>query len=407
MCQPGLIYLALMARKPNRSTSERFTLYHLNETLAGQTLSAAIKSLLPKTSWGQVNNWIARRHIQVNGNLCLDPARRVSSTDVIKLWREPLAKPVAAEQLRLPYIDEHLLVVEKPAGITSVWHREERRLPARRRNLQPTLEELLSGAITKAIGPPRDLRAGNRFAAGGPAGQGRRKPGAPELRWPIFPVHRLDRDTSGLMIFARTRIAEQKLVVLFRDHRIDRQYWAVAVGHVSSQSVRSILIRDRGDGLRGSLTGSIVLSPLSQALVNAQPSEIEMAGIAKSDGQLAITHVELRETIGPYSLIRCRLETGRTHQIRIHLAELGHPLCGEKTYTRLPSGQTVAEPAAAPRQALHSERLAFTHPLTGERLEFKMPLPVDLKQWLGRLRNLVVEGQGNSQAQSQEHSDDN
>jgi 23S rRNA pseudouridine1911/1915/1917 synthase len=191
------------------------------------------------------------------------------------------------------------------------------------------------------------------------------------------------------MLFARTRLAEQKLIAMFRDHRVQRQYWAVAAGHVKSQSIRSVLIRDRGDGLRGSLAGSTTFSPLAKDGVSAVPTEAERAAIARSEGQLAITHVELRETIGDASVLRCWLETGRTHQIRIHLSELGHPLCGEKTYTRLPSSETIVDASPAPRQALHAERLTFTHPLTGERLQFQMQLPADLKRWVARLRSLA------------------
>ena len=390
-------------KKFNGPTSEHYTLFHLQSNHVGQTLSAVLKALLPESSWGQVNHWITRRQVQVNGNLCLDPARRVDAKDVLKLWREPLPKPVSAEQLQLPYIDEHLVVVEKPAGINSVWHREERKLPARRRELQPTLEELMPAAIAKAIGPPPNLRGGNRA---GRTKSGRHRPASAQLRWPVFPVHRLDRDTSGLMLFARTRVAEQKLVSMFRDHRIDRQYWAVIAGHVSSQTVRSVFIRDRGDGLRGSLAGSLITSPLSKPGGAFVPSAAEKAAVAHTDGQLAVTHIDLVEIVGSFSVVRCRLETGRTHQIRIHLSELGHPLCGEKTYTRLPNGQTMIDASSAPRQALHAQRLRFTHPLTGERLELTMPLPVDLKRWFTALRSAITDPPSIEQGGSTDEDDE-
>lgn len=396
-----------MSRKPNRPTSEQFTVFHLQPQHAGETLAGVLKQLLPKTSWGQTQQWVRQRHVQVNGNLCLDPARRVTEKDVLKLWREPLAKPVTAQQLKLPYLDEHLLVVEKPAGITSVWHRQERRLPARRRQLQPTLEELLTGTLTHELGLPRDPRAAGRPNFGGRPNKGQRHPNSPTSRWPVFPVHRLDRDTSGLMLFARTRLAEQKLVAMFRDHQIQRQYWAVAQGHVQSQTVRTVLVRDRGDGLRGSASPALSTPAAEPALPgnSGGPSRGQEDNSALQDGaaqdsalqdedaegQQAITHVELLETIGDYSLVRCRLETGRTHQIRIHLSELGHPLCGEKTYVRPLGGETLADHSLAPRQALHAERLAFIHPLTGERLQFQMVLPPDLKNWLKRLRSSVVD----------------
>jgi 23S rRNA pseudouridine1911/1915/1917 synthase len=403
-----------MTKKANRPTPDPFTLLHLQSGHAGQTLSSALKSLLPDCSWGQVNHWIEHRHVQVNGNLCADPARRVSEKDVLKLWREPLPKPATAEQLRIPYIDEHLVVVEKPPGITSVWHREERQLSGRRRQLQPTLEELLPAAIAKEIGPPRSLRP--RGPASAMRGRSARPPRGSQgahLRWPVFPVHRLDRDTSGLMLFARTRLAEQKLVAMFRAHRIQRQYWAVVLGRVSSQTIRSVFVRDRGDGLRGSLPGSTTRLPPDATGLPAAATAAEKAAILQSEGQLAITHLEFKEAIGDSSVVRCRLETGRTHQIRIHLSELGHPLCGEKTYTRLADGSTLIDATDAPRQALHSERLAFTHPLTGEQLEFRMPLPPDLKRWLARLRSQASGREGSTagppaegQADSRETDDD-
>lgn len=356
------------------------------------TLASALKGLLENCSWGHVQQYIQQRHVQVNGNLCLDQARRVSDKDVVKLWQQPLPKPIAADQLRIPYLDEHIVVVEKPAGITSVWHREERLMPARRRQLQPTLEELLPAALAKEIGHPRE--SSSRAKTGGRPFKGRRPahvPPHPDQRWPIYPVHRLDRDTSGLMLFARTRLAEQKLVIMFRDRRIERRYWAVAHGQVASQTVRSILVRDRGDGLRGSASPSSANTPQEGDLPSeetpddqALESELDDSNV---EGQLAITHVEWVESFGPYSIVRCRLETGRTHQIRIHLSELGHPLCGDKLYLRMHNGQSMFDSSGAPRQALHAERLAFTHPLTSERLEFHMPLPVDLKRWLTRARS--------------------
>ncbi len=356
-----------MSSRVNRPSPEQFRLFHLQSQHAGQTLGSVLKQFLSESSWGQIQTWIRLRHVQINGNLCCDAARRLTERDVIKFWHEPLAKPVTADQLRLPYLDEHLLVVEKPAGITSVWHREERRLPDKRRQLQPTLEELLPDAIGKAIGYPRDPRALGRAPKHGRKMQS-------HGRWPVFPVHRLDRDTSGLMLFARTRIAEQKLVRLFRDHKIDRQYWALVWGQVESKTIRTMLVRDRGDGLRGSLP-------------EQPPAGLDATEEGdEQKGQIAVTHVEQLESLGPYSIVRCRLETGRTHQIRIHLSEQGHPLCGEKTYVRLPTGELWHDESAAPRQALHSDKLSFTHPLTGEKLTFHMPLPTDLKKWFQKLK---------------------
>src|SRR5262249_14583317 len=155
--------------------------HHLPEELTGETLSAAVKALAGGVSWGQARQMIAGRRVQVNGNLALDEQRRVKTGDVIKIWKKALPKPIGADAIQLSYIDEHLLVVEKPAGVTTMRHFEERNLADRRKQLQPTLDELLPEVISRETG--RNFRGGK---------------GA------IRPVHRLDRDTSGLMVFART-----------------------------------------------------------------------------------------------------------------------------------------------------------------------------------------------------------
>jgi 23S rRNA pseudouridine1911/1915/1917 synthase len=167
------------------------------------------------------------------------------------------------------------------------------------------------------------------------------------------------------MLFALSPQAEQALSRMFKQHAIDRTYLAVVHGHPAAQTIESYFIRDRGDGLRGS-------TPLGPAAPTAQR---------------AVTHIKPLESIGPYSLIECRLETGRTHQIRIHLAESGHMLCGEPTYTRpTPTSPPTRDTSRAPRLALHSADLRFTHPVTDKPMQFHSPMPPDLSQWLGRLR---------------------
>jgi 23S rRNA pseudouridine1911/1915/1917 synthase len=174
-------------------------------------------------------------------------------------------------------------------------------------------------------------------------------------------VHRLDKETSGLVVFARTVVAERGLGKQFHAHTVTRRYLAIVSDTLPSQTIASRLIRDRGDGRRG-----------STAVGDA--------------GKEAITHVEAVEPLPGYTLVACRLETGRTHQIRIHLAELGHPVCGEKVYNRKPGQPPRSDASGAPRLALHAAELGFVHPVTGKTMVWAMPLPPDLQAFLDRLR---------------------
>lgn len=339
--------------------------YHLAAEHNGLSLPQALKRLLPEPSWSQIRKLIAGRQVQVNGNLCLDEGRRVQTGDVLKLWDHPLAKPADASDVKIVHLDEHLVVVQKPAGVTTLRHREETDLHERRKQLQPTLDELVVQVLAAQLGIDTDPKRqrGKRRSTGAR----QRHQGRPPERHPfliIRPVHRLDRDTSGLMVFARTTAAEQKLIRIFARHAVQRAYVAVAHGRVEAQTIDTWLIRDRGDGLRGS-------TPLGQAAEGAQR---------------AITHIRPMEHLRGYTILECRLETGRTHQIRIHLAERGHMLCGEKTYTHTLGGKPREDDSQAPRHALHAAELAFVHPITAQPLRFQMPLPKDLRQWLQRLR---------------------
>jgi 23S rRNA pseudouridine1911/1915/1917 synthase len=351
-----------------------FVLFHLNAEDDGLTLSAAIRSRRKEWSWGQVREAILKRRVQVNGNLCLDQARKVSPKDVIKLWRESLAKPVQAQSIKIVYADDFIVVVEKPAGITSTRHFEERHLPKKRKQLQPTLEELVPESLEAYFASrakntetklednaPRNKKTHRRLT-----GQDAARQRALRLkRFAVIAVHRLDRDTSGLMLFARTESVAKLLGVAFRNHEVVRKYHAVVHGHPVAQTIESILVRDRGDGKRGSMPDGRDDDPTAQK---------------------AITHIRPLEKIGPYSLVECQLETGRTHQIRIHLSEAGHMLCGEAIYDRPLNGLKIEDRSNAPRQALHSATLEFKHPVSETQLSFKMPWPADLFAWLKKLR---------------------
>jgi 23S rRNA pseudouridine1911/1915/1917 synthase len=275
----------------------------------------------------------------------MDEGRRLADEDVVKVLSQSAPKPPGEQDVRLQYLDAHLVVVEKPAGVTSTRHAEERTWPQRRRQLRPTLEEMLPLIIAK-VDPSV-----------------RRRRGVPP---PVRAVHRLDRETSGLMVFARTVTAERGLMQQFKRHSTRRRYVAVVRGRLETQTIESFLARDRGDGRRGS-------TPDPKA------------------GKRAVTHVRTIEHFElsrdeVYSLAECRLETGRTHQIRIHLAERGNPLCGERVYNQPLYGKAPEDKSGAPRVALHAAELGFAHPITGEEMRFEMPLPQDLAQFIERLR---------------------
>ena len=354
-----------------------FKNYHITTELAGKSLSQALKRLLADKSWNDVKRLIAGRHVQINGNLCLDEGRKLTTKDVVKVWEHPRAKPADERDVKIVYLDEHLVVIEKPAGVTTLRHAEERTWPARRKQLQPTLDELLPRVLAKHLGWRQpDPNPQRQRGSAQPTARGRRKEPAPRLPR-VRAVHRLDRDTSGLMVFARTPAAETALIRLFARHKVDRAYLAVVHGHPPEQTIDTLLVRDRGDGLRGS-----------------QRSEV--GGRRSEEGQRGVTHVRPVEQIGPYSIVECRLETGRTHQIRIHLSEIGHMLCGEKTYTHPLGGRPQSDHSRSPRHALHAAELGFVHPATGQKLVFKSRWPKELAAWLTKLRERMGDSQSNA-----------
>ncbi len=305
---------------------------------AEKTLVALLRALLPGQSWSQVRHLIETRRAKISGELCLDPARRVHEGEVVEILPRPAARPKQPEQVTIRHLDEHVVVVEKPSGINTVRHPAEREWAERRKALSSTLEDIV----------PRLIRRQEGRLQKGPL---------PRLRI----VQRLDKEKSGLVVFARTVAAERGLGKQFHAHTVHRRYLAIVPGFVPKQTVRSRLVRDRGDGRRGST---------------------DLA----DQGKEAVTHVEPVERLRGYTLLACRLETGRTHQIRIHLAELGHPVCGEKVYGRDLGAGPRADDSGAPRLALHAAELGFRHPASGEELRWEMPLPADLTAFLDRLR---------------------
>lgn len=320
--------------------------FHTTTGEAQKTLVTALRNWLRDNSWGQVRRLVQSRRVQINGNLCIDEGRRLQEGDVVRVLPHPQAPPPRDDDVRIHFVDSYVVVVEKPAGMTTIRHPEEREWPSSRKDRRPTLDEVLPRVLEKKM-------QGRKAAS--------RKATARGSRPRVRAVHRLDRDTSGLIVFARSIDAERDLVQQFRQHTIHRKYLAIVHGEVRGQTFDSFLVRDRGDGRRGTAK-------------------------TEGDGQRAVTHVRLIEKLGAYSLVECRLETGRTHQIRIHLSEAGHFVCGDKVYCQPLFKKPIDDRSGAPRLALHAAELGFCHPETRENLLFKMPLPPDLKELLNRLR---------------------
>lgn len=316
-------------------------IFAIDAELSGATLAAVLKKRLPGQSWSQIRRVVATRRVRVGDDLCLDPARRLKEGDRVELLDNPLPAR-NYDTLVIRHLDEHIVVVEKPSGLNTVRHPAELAWTAERKRLNPTLQDLLPPLIVARAGQRRDQKG---------------RAAARRLRV----VHRLDKDTSGLIVFARTVTAERALGRQFHQHTVIRRYLAVVRGQVESQRIATNLVRDRGDGRRGSA---------------------DVPGVGKQ----AITHLDVVECLSGFTLVSCRLETGRTHQIRIHLSELGHPVCGEKVYNRRRGEEPAADASGAPRLALHATELGFKHPATEEEMHWSMPLPPDLEAWLRQLR---------------------
>lgn len=303
-----------------------------------KTFSAWLRVWLPGQSWTQVRKLISSRRVKINGEVWLDEARRLKSGDTVELLANAVKMPVLIDQIPIRYIDDHVIVVEKPSGISTVRHPAERDWLEERRMLVLTLDDLVLRQIGMQL--PR-----------------KKHDHRPRLRV----VQRLDKETSGLVVFARTVDAERGLGMQFRRHTVIRRYLTVVPGKLIGQTIRSVLVRDRGDGRRGSTT-------------------------IKHVGKEAVTHISVEEDLGDYTLLSCRLETGRTHQIRIHLSEIGHPVCGERVYNREFEGKPIVDTSGAPRLTLHACELGFVHPITEEVMHWEMPMPDDLRDFVERLR---------------------
>lgn len=257
-------------------------------------------------------------------------SRTVHGGDVVVVVARAEVEPLRADELPdvpVRHEDAHVLVVAKPAGLVvhpGAGRRDERRA---------TLVDVL-----RARGVPLSQASGDRD-----------RPGI---------VHRLDRGTSGVLVVAKTDEAHAGMSALFREHHVEREYWALVEGRPEPPSA--------------TIDAPIARSRSHRTRFTTDPS-----------GRRAVTHYDVVDELGRASVVRVRLETGRTHQVRVHMAAVGHPVCGDGLYG---ASTALAGELGLSRFALHARRLAFTHPVTGERIDVEEPLPDDLAAALDRLR---------------------
>jgi len=309
---------------------------------AGKTLAAFLRGKLAELSWSRARELCATGRVRVGGDECLDAHVRLKAGQSVEV--DPGGRkrtPGVLDPSDVLFVDDDVIVVDKRAGVMTVPFEDGDR---------DTLADQVRAFLMREArrrGDPRDVEVGV--------------------------VQRLDKDTTGVIVFARRHSAKRALDAQIRAHSAERRYLALVQGRADDATHHSFLVQDRGDGLRGSWG-----------------SRRNHVGPPPPDAKESVTHVRVLERLRApadagaleVTLLECRLETGRQHQIRIHVAEAGHPLVGEPVYVRDRRGPGLTHP----RPLLHAASLAFLHPKTGERVRYESPLPRDFARVLEVLR---------------------
>ncbi|WP_417667612.1 RluA family pseudouridine synthase [Roseibium sp.] len=322
--------------------------YQVDAEDTGKRLDAVLAGQLDNLSRNRVQALIRAGDVTVDGAKIVEPKFRVNEGQLLSLTvpeaeeAEPQGEDIP---LSIVYEDDHVIVIDKPAGLV----------------VHPGAGNWTGTLVNALI-----HHCGDSLSGIG----GVKRPGI---------VHRIDKDTSGLLVVAKTDLAHQGLSAQFADHGktgpLERAYSALVWGAPSSH--------------KGTIDANLARS-------NANRQKI---AVVRTSGRHAVTHWQVKERFGPEdepalaSLMECRLETGRTHQIRVHMAHIGHPLIGDQDYgagfkTKV---NRLEEPLKSlvgnfPRQALHAGLLAFAHPVSGETLRFESPYPADFDELLRALR---------------------
>jgi 23S rRNA pseudouridine1911/1915/1917 synthase len=289
------------------------------DALAGRRLDQALAELMPEYSRSRIREWIEAGLVLLSGAPA-KPSQKVWAGEQLRV--QPLAHPSEVEAapedipLDIVYEDDAILVLNKPAGLV----------------VHPGSGNWTGTLMNALINHAPQLRQVPRAGI----------------------VHRLDKDTSGLMVVAKTVEAQTDLVRQLQARSVSRIYLAIVEGDVAD-------------------AGSV------DAPIGRHPRERTKMAVVER-GKPAVTHFRRLERLARHTLVECRLETGRTHQIRVHMQSIGHPLVGDPVYG------SRGERKRFHRQALHAARLALLHPVSGELLAFEAPMPADMAELLDRLR---------------------
>ena len=298
----------------------------------GWRLDRALASALPTLSRERIKALISAGHVRrEDGALPRDPAGKAHAGDRFAV-EVPAPRPAHNEAqdlgLTVVYEDDHLIVIDKPAGMV----------------VHPAAGNP-DGTLVNAL---LHHCAGNLSGIGGVA-----RPGI---------VHRIDKDTSGLLVAAKTDRAHEGLARQFAAHSIDRRYKAIVAG------------LPKGGGT------------VDANLARSDANRKKVAIVGEGRGKRAVTHYRLEKKLRDSALVECRLETGRTHQVRVHMASIGHPLLGDPVYGRSrPATREILKRLGFERQALHAARLGFIHPIDSAPLAFDSEMPDDMQELLSAL----------------------
>ena len=306
-------------------TSSRLT---VGRAAAGARLDRWLAESLPDLSRSRIQHLIAGQHVTVNG-VATKASHRLHGGETIEIDVPPLPpeelipEPIA---LTVLYEDEHVLVIDKPAGMV----------------VHPG-----AGNATGTLAAAALAHAPAIAGVGGP-----RRPGI---------VHRLDKDTSGVLVIAKTRAAYDALTAQLSARSVMRRYVAVVHGRVG-------------------LTAGVIDAPMGRDPNHRQRMAVRPPG----KGKRAVTHYRVLERFPHFTYLEMKLETGRTHQIRVHMASLGHPVVGDRMYGRSKGKQPIASEGLA----LHAVTLAFLHPISQKRSDFTAVIPQRLERLLSQLRTM-------------------